>query len=333
MANTTNKNLNLPANSSANWDVPLNANFSSLDAILGATQNINITGFLTTYIGLNNSPISGTSPANASYLCARIGLVGTLSADVVLVLPSGVAGIWDIANYTTGSFAVKFVGANAGNVITIPQNREVLAYCDGTSAIAIGGVSSQYAAFSVGDIKQSASPNSSPGWFLCDGSAVSRTSYAALFTAIGTIYGNGDGSTTFNLPDCRGCVIAAPDDQGGRGAAGLLPGYSFAVKGGASTAALTDPSQNAAHTHGDTGHSHGVSQSPHAHSVGSIDYTTPSSGVAAGIGWAAASATSANNANVSINVGNANLGYSGSGAPHNNVQPTIAFYTYIYTGV
>ena len=42
------------------------------------------------------------------------------------------------------------------------------------------------------------------GWLLCDGSAVSRTDYAALFAAIGTTWGAGDGSTTFNLPDLRG---------------------------------------------------------------------------------------------------------------------------------
>ena len=39
------------------------------------------------------------------------------------------------------------------------------------------------------------------GWLLCDGSAVSRTDYAALFAVIGTTYGSGDGSTTFNLPN------------------------------------------------------------------------------------------------------------------------------------
>jgi len=44
------------------------------------------------------------------------------------------------------------------------------------------------------------------GFLLCDGSAVSRTTYAVLFAAIGTIYGIGNGSTTFNLPDMRGSV-------------------------------------------------------------------------------------------------------------------------------
>lgn len=42
------------------------------------------------------------------------------------------------------------------------------------------------------------------GWLWCDGSAVSRTTYAALFAALGTVWGVGDGSTTFNLPDASG---------------------------------------------------------------------------------------------------------------------------------
>ena len=46
------------------------------------------------------------------------------------------------------------------------------------------------------------------GFLLCDGSAVSRTTYGDLFAAIGTAYGAGDGSTTFNLPDLRGRVAA-----------------------------------------------------------------------------------------------------------------------------
>jgi phage-related tail fiber protein len=45
------------------------------------------------------------------------------------------------------------------------------------------------------------------GFLLCDGAAVSRTTYAALFTAISTVYGAGDGSTTFNLPDYRGAIL------------------------------------------------------------------------------------------------------------------------------
>jgi hypothetical protein len=47
--------------------------------------------------------------------------------------------------------------------------------------------------------------NSAPsGYLVCNGSAISRTAFAALFARIGTLYGNGDGSTTFNLPNCQG---------------------------------------------------------------------------------------------------------------------------------
>jgi microcystin-dependent protein len=49
------------------------------------------------------------------------------------------------------------------------------------------------------------------GWLLCDGSAVSRTAYAALFSAVGTTYGAGNGSTTFNLPNLKGKVPVGLD--------------------------------------------------------------------------------------------------------------------------
>jgi len=53
------------------------------------------------------------------------------------------------------------------------------------------------------------------GWMKANGAAVSRTTYATLFTAIGTVFGVGDGSTTFNLPDLRGEFIRGWDDGKG----------------------------------------------------------------------------------------------------------------------
>lgn len=50
-------------------------------------------------------------------------------------------------------------------------------------------------------------------FLLCDGSAVSRTTYSSLFAAIGTTYGSGDGSTTFNLPDTRGLFLRGVGSQ------------------------------------------------------------------------------------------------------------------------
>lgn len=64
-----------------------------------------------------------------------------------------------------------------------------------------GGIYSQAMA---GVIQMFAGSTAPEGWLVCDGSAVSRTTYATLFAAIGTTWGTGDGSTTFNLPDLRG---------------------------------------------------------------------------------------------------------------------------------
>ena len=63
------------------------------------------------------------------------------------------------------------------------------------------------------------------GWLLCQGQAVSRTTYAQLFSVIGTTYGSGDGSTTFNLPDMRGRVAVGSDANS--------PGVKVGTKGAA----------------------------------------------------------------------------------------------------
>jgi microcystin-dependent protein len=76
-----------------------------------------------------------------------------------------------------------------------------------TYAQAAGGAST-------GDIKSIGHDTVETGWLLCDGSAVSRTTYAELFAVIGTVWGIGDGSTTFNLPDMQGRV---PVGIGGSG--------------------------------------------------------------------------------------------------------------------
>ncbi|WP_374520394.1 phage tail protein [Hydrogenophaga sp.] len=74
----------------------------------------------------------------------------------------------------------------------------------------------------VGDVKYTARNTAPAGWLKANGAAVSRTTYAALFAAIGTTYGSGNGSTTFNLPDLRGEFIRGWDD-----ARGADPGRVF----------------------------------------------------------------------------------------------------------
>lgn len=68
----------------------------------------------------------------------------------------------------------------------------------------------------LGTIVATARSTAPSGWLLCDGSAVSRATYADLFTAIGTTFGEGDGTTTFNLPDLRGRFLRGVDLGAGR---------------------------------------------------------------------------------------------------------------------
>jgi hypothetical protein len=78
------------------------------------------------------------------------------------------------------------------------------------------------------DFGQAALPG---GWILCDGAAVSRASFAALFAAIGVVWGVGDGATTFNVPDCLG------RSRIGRGQGAGLTNRALADSGGAEVAA------------------------------------------------------------------------------------------------
>lgn len=65
----------------------------------------------------------------------------------------------------------------------------------------------------LGGIVQYAGATAPDGWLICNGSAISRTTYADLFSAIGTTYGSGDGSTTFNLPNLKGRVAVGYDSS------------------------------------------------------------------------------------------------------------------------
>jgi len=93
------------------------------------------------------------------------------------------------------------------------------------------------------------------GYLECNGSAISRTIYATLFNAIGTTYGTGDGSTTFNIPDLRGYFVRGWSD-------------GSSIDSGR-TLGSTQTASNAPHTHGinDPGHAHGVNDPGHAHGI------------------------------------------------------------------
>jgi microcystin-dependent protein len=75
-----------------------------------------------------------------------------------------------------------------------------------TGWIDLAVASGAEAAIPTGTVSQFAGATAPTGWLICDGSAVSRTTYSTLFGVVGATYGAGDGSTTFNVPDFRGRV-------------------------------------------------------------------------------------------------------------------------------
>ena len=129
------------------------------------------------------------------------------------------------------------------------------------------------------------------GWLMCTGQAVSRTTYAALFAALGTTYGSGDGSTTFNLPDMRGRVPAAPDGGAGR----LDWATTLGTAGGAQKHTLAESELPA--------HAHGITTRYNAGGFGDWEIAR-ASGTSGGV-----APTGSQNA--------------GGGGAHNNMQPTI----------
>jgi len=139
------------------------------------------------------------------------------------------------------------------------------------------------------------------GWLFAAGQAVSRAAFATLFAAIGTTFGNGDGSTTFNLPDLRGRVAAGRDNMNGNAANRLtaagagIAGLTLGAAGGGETHALT-AAQMPSHTHGYVAGGGGMTV---AASFGGTDTTAGAPG------------------------GGSTTGAAGSGAAHPSVQPTL----------
>jgi len=121
-------------------------------------------------------------------------------------------------------------------------------------------------------------------WLLCNGQAVSRTDYSELFAVIGTTYGAGDGSTTFNVPDRRGNIAIGKNDSdtdfntlGKTGGAkkrtlvlANIPSHSHTFTGTAHTHTLNG------HTHSVGAHSHGLNS--HTHSIPALSGTAASAG-------------------------------------------------------
>jgi microcystin-dependent protein len=142
-------------------------------------------------------------------------------------------------NAVSGVLKKEFISAKTDTVITASDE---IIFGDATDSgnlkkDTVQGILDLVSSLPAGAVTDFAGSTLPTGWLWCDGSVISRTTYADLFTAISTTYGAGDGSTTFALPDARGRVTAGKDNMdntvgtGGGDAGRLTSGSKAAVDG------------------------------------------------------------------------------------------------------
>lgn len=264
-------------------------------------------GSTSAYLALNPS-------TQRSTLLSDYALDTSASANIIVIAPSPA-----ITAYTTGQqFSLKTINTTTSPVVTLnvnglgpknivlsnstsPSIGEIVAgqvievEYDGTNFQLQSPSATSH--WPVGSVIMHAGSTAPTGWLVCNGSPYSRTGYAALFAVIGTTYGAGDASTTFNVPDYRGRVPVGVGTGTGGGASGTglptggdaLTEVSRGTWKGEETHVLTIP-EIPAHTHS---LDHGVAGS------------TPNS--------------QGGNAGANDNV----TGSTGGGGAHNNIQPVM----------
>ena len=230
---------------------------------------------------------------------------GTFKGQVSTNSDMAVGGNFAVSGGSTFSGTVTIAGANVQ-----AANAKVCAsafHGDGSNLTGI-------VAMPTGAVVPFGGSSAPTGFLLCAGQAVSRSTYSALFSVISTTYGAGDGSSTFNLPDLRGRVVAGQDDMGGSsadrltGLTGGVDGDTLAATGGAETHVLTT-AQLATHTHGATksyNSDPGLTNTRFSLVTEQTDREDSFPGY---------QTTTGDTNNI--------ISTTGSGSAHNNVQPTI----------
>jgi microcystin-dependent protein len=205
------------------------------------------------------------------------------------------------ANTNTGATTLNISSLGAKSIFLngaalagyeLKKNTPVRVYYDGTQFNVVAGAHGGDGT-PVGAIRDRAAATLPNGYLLCDGSAVSRTTYADLFAIIGTTWGAGDGSTTFNLPSLARKVTVG--------------------SGGSATATL---SNTVGSTGGEETHTLTIAEMPsHSHTgvpalAGDNDRGTGAS-------------------DFSLDSGSNSTGSTGGGGAHNVMQPSAVVYKII----
>lgn len=291
----------------------------------------------------------------AASAVAEVTVASASTADVLGAASEFVAvsGTTTVTSFGTGTNRRRFVRATGAFKIThnatsliCPGGQDILC-ASGDTFILIADSSSNVRIYSfqraaappqalpIGSVVDYAGSTAPSFWLFPYGQNVSRTTYAALFAAIGVTYGVGDGSTTFTLPDLRGRVVAGKDDMGGSSAnlltdqTGGLNGDTLGDTGGAETHTILE-AQLPAHTHG-VGTLATASDGAHTHTVTSVSDSTVGSDGGGAQAYTTTRTTSSSGAHTHTLSGS--TASVGSGTAINIVQPTIILNKIIFTGV
>jgi microcystin-dependent protein len=305
--------------------------------------------------GYNYEPIPGTGYSYnlstitpGSFLTLGAGKIGAYKVGDFVKWTSNsddetylYGKIFSLVTDPNEAVAVEVTQVNVGDTTTITSGRLSIAGLPGKSAYEIAvdegftGVEEDWltALVPAGTVSQTARATAPPGYLLCDGSAVSRTTYARLFDAIGTAYGAGNNSTTFNIPNLQGRVPVGRDSSQSE----------FDVLGevgGAKTHTLTT-AQMPSHTHTQNAHnhtqdSHNHTQNAHGHNIHlgatQLGYTNSTAATGTNLGamlggnngFVATNVTATNNATTATNQATtATNQNTGGGEAHNNLQPYV----------
>jgi microcystin-dependent protein len=294
---------------SNDWGDNTNTNLQKIESAMAASTTVASGGGGTVTL----------TDAQARY--QFFSITGTLTSNSIITWPS--YGRKFVAkNDTSGAYTVT-AKCGAGVSVAMTAGQAYNLYCDGSNIIDTAqSVSDPIPVGTMFNWAGASAPNSN--YLLCDGSAISRTTYSSLYSTIGTTYGAGDTVTTFNIPDTRGRVQVGPDNVSAR---------IGSVARGATTGSYQETlttTELPAHTHTitDPGHTHGVTDPGHFHNFPS--WTGSSGGsTAAASGQVISSqsgVTTTKTTGVTVDSGTTGItatNSNGSGAAFSLVQPTL----------
>ena len=219
---------------SGTWGATVNDNITQyLDAAVAGTNTFSSDSDVT-LVKTTNASLTGTSSQYAVLLWTAGG-----TATRTIIAPAASSGsrqFYIVINKTSSSQSIKLCGAGPTTGVTITANNSAICAWNGSDFIQVaalvnlatnvtgilpqanggtGLTSTATLQTPVGSFLWHTASSVPTNYLEANGAAISRSTYAALFAVIGTTYGVGDGTTTFNVPDVRGYFVRGADN--GRG--------------------------------------------------------------------------------------------------------------------